>query len=78
MTLPHRLYFSALFRYSAYKRLVECPLPCPQQIFAFRPRLETPDVCRRVGFGKKMIYRLMQNRRFPLHFKVGAASSRWS
>ncbi|GLV21912.1 hypothetical protein TomMM35A_17660 [Sphingobium sp. TomMM35A] len=39
-------------------------------------RLE--EVKRRVGLGKSMIYRLIQEGRFPPPYKVSPFASRWS
>ena len=46
---------------------------------------ETPDrfirldeVKRRVGLGKTMIYRLIQEERFPAPYKLSPFASRWS
>ena len=39
-------------------------------------RLE--EVKRRVGLGKSMIYRLIQEGKFPAPYKVSPSASRWS
>lgn len=36
------------------------------------------EVKRRVGLGKSMIYRLIQEGRFPAPYKVSPFASRWS
>jgi prophage regulatory protein len=36
------------------------------------------EVKRRVGLGKSMIYRLIQEDRFPAPYKVSSFASRWS
>lgn len=36
------------------------------------------EVKRRVGLGKSMIYRLIQEKRFPPPYKLSPGSSRWS
>jgi len=36
------------------------------------------EVMRRVGLGKSMIYRLINERRFPAPYKISPFASRWS
>jgi len=36
------------------------------------------EVKRRVGLGKTMIYRLIQQQRFPAPYKISKFASRWS
>jgi prophage regulatory protein len=36
------------------------------------------EVAERTGLSKRMIYRLIQQGRFPIQFKPGGYSSRWS
>lgn len=36
------------------------------------------EVKRRVGLGKSMIYRLIQEGEFPVPYKISPAASRWS
>ncbi|WP_010161191.1 helix-turn-helix transcriptional regulator [Sphingomonas sp. PAMC 26617] len=36
------------------------------------------EVKRRVGLGKTMIYRLIQQQRFPAPYKISQFASRWS
>jgi prophage regulatory protein len=40
--------------------------------------LKLDEVKRRVGLGKSMIYRLIQEGRFPAPYKVSPFASRWS
>ena len=40
--------------------------------------LKLDEVKRRVGLGKSMIYRLIQERKFPPPYKLSAFASRWS
>jgi prophage regulatory protein len=40
--------------------------------------LRLDEVKRRVGLGKSMIYRLIQEGRFPAPYKVSPLASRWS
>lgn len=40
--------------------------------------LKLDEVKHRVGLGKSMIYRLIQERRFPPPYKVSPFASRWS
>jgi prophage regulatory protein len=40
--------------------------------------LKLDEVKRRVGLGKSMIYRLIQDGRFPPPYKISASASRWS
>lgn len=40
--------------------------------------LKLEEVKRRVGLGKSMIYRLIQEGRFPAPYKVSQFASRWS
>ena len=40
--------------------------------------LKLDEVKRRVGLGKSMIYRLIQDGRFPAPYKVSPFASRWS
>lgn len=37
-----------------------------------------PEVCRRVGLGKSMIYELIKQGRFPAPYKISPFASRWS
>jgi prophage regulatory protein len=48
--------------------------------FADEPErfLKLDEVKRRVGLGKSMIYRLVQEGRFPAPYKISAFASRWS
>ena len=39
--------------------------------------LKLGEVCRRVGLGRSMIYRMIKEGRFPRPYKLSAAS-RWS
>jgi prophage regulatory protein len=36
------------------------------------------EVKRRVGLGKSMIYKLIQEGRFPAPYKISSSASRWS
>lgn len=36
------------------------------------------EVCRRVGLGKSMIYKMIQEGRFPRPYKISPFASRWS
>ena len=36
------------------------------------------EVKRRVGLGKSMIYRLIQEGKFPAPYKISPSASRWS
>jgi prophage regulatory protein len=40
--------------------------------------LRLDEVKRRVGLGKSMIYRLIQERKFPAPYKLSPFASRWS
>ncbi|UNK78236.1 AlpA family phage regulatory protein [Sphingopyxis granuli] len=40
--------------------------------------LKLPEVCRRVGLGKSMVYLMIQQGRFPKPYKLAASASRWS
>ena len=40
--------------------------------------LRLDEVKRRVGLGKSMIYRLIQEGKFPAPYKISAFASRWS
>jgi prophage regulatory protein len=40
--------------------------------------IKLDEVKRRVGLGKTMIYRLIQERRFPAPYKLSPFASRWS
>ena len=40
--------------------------------------LKLDEVKRRVGLGKSMIYRLIQEGKFPAPYKVTSLASRWS
>ncbi|WP_157220473.1 helix-turn-helix transcriptional regulator [Flavisphingomonas formosensis] len=40
--------------------------------------IKLDEVKRRVGLGKSMIYRLIQEGRFPAPYKVSPLASRWS
>lgn len=40
--------------------------------------LKLEEVKRRVGLGKSMIYRLIQEEKFPAPYKLSAFASRWS
>ena len=40
--------------------------------------LKLEEVKRRVGLGKSMIYRLIQEGRFPAPYKLSSFASRWS
>ena len=40
--------------------------------------LKLDEVKRRVGLGKSMIYRLIQEEKFPAPYKVSPFASRWS
>lgn len=40
--------------------------------------IKLDEVKRRVGLGKSMIYRLIQEGRFPSPYKVSPFASRWS
>src|SRR3546814_12948673 len=40
--------------------------------------LKLPEVCRRVGLGKTMIYALIQQGRFPKPYKPSPSAPRWS
>ncbi len=40
--------------------------------------IKLDEVKRRVGLGKSMIYRLIQEGRFPAPYKVSSFASRWS
>ena len=40
--------------------------------------LKLDEVKRRVGLGKSMIYRLIQEGRFPAPYKLSSFASRWS
>jgi prophage regulatory protein len=40
--------------------------------------LKLEEVKRRVGLGKSMIYRLIQEGKFPAPYKVSSFASRWS
>ena len=40
--------------------------------------LKLEEVKRRAGLGKTMIYRLIQDRKFPAPYKISPFASRWS
>lgn len=40
--------------------------------------LKLPEVCRRVGLGKSMIYDLVKRGQFPPPYKLSSCASRWS
>lgn len=40
--------------------------------------IKLDEVKRRVGLGKSMIYRLIQEGRFPPPYKISPLASRWS
>lgn len=40
--------------------------------------LKLDEVKRRVGLGKSMIYRLIQEEKFPAPYKPSPSASRWS
>jgi prophage regulatory protein len=40
--------------------------------------LKLPEVCRRVGLEKSMIYKMIQAGRFPPPYKLSPFASRWS
>ena len=40
--------------------------------------LKVDEVKRRAGLGKSMIYRLIQEGRFPAPYKLSPGASRWS
>ena len=40
--------------------------------------LKLDEVKRRVGLGKSMIYRLIQEEKFPAPYKISPFASRWS
>ena len=40
--------------------------------------IKLDEVKRRVGLGKSMIYRLVQDGRFPAPYKICGSASRWS
>lgn len=40
--------------------------------------LKLPEVCRRVGLGKTMIYAMVKDGRFPKPYKLSPFTSRWS
>jgi len=40
--------------------------------------LKLPEVCRRVGLGKSMVYLMIQQGRFPKPYKLAPSASRWS
>jgi len=40
--------------------------------------LKLDEVKRRVGLGKSMIYRLIQEGKFPAPYKLSSFASRWS
>ena len=40
--------------------------------------LKIEEVKRRVGLGKSMIYRLIQEGKFPAPYKLSPSASRWS
>jgi prophage regulatory protein len=40
--------------------------------------LKLDEVKQRVGLGRSMIYRMIQEGRFPVPYKVSAFASRWS
>ncbi|GGO99583.1 helix-turn-helix transcriptional regulator [Stakelama pacifica] len=43
----------------------------------YRP-IRLNEVKRRVGLGKSMIYRLLQEGKFPAPYKISPFASRWS
>lgn len=50
------------------------------QPFADPPErlMKLPEVMRRVGLGKSMIYMLIKQGRFPAPYKISPVASRWS
>lgn len=40
--------------------------------------IKLDEIKRRVGLGKSMIYRLIQEDKFPAPYKVSPSASRWS
>lgn len=40
--------------------------------------LKLPEVCRRVGLGKTMVYEMIRDGRFPPPYKISPFASRWS
>lgn len=40
--------------------------------------IKLPEVSRRVGLGKTMIYGLIREGRFPAHYKISDYAARWS
>ena len=40
--------------------------------------LRLPEVCRRVGLGKSMIYELIRKGTFPKPYKISPFAARWS
>ena len=40
--------------------------------------IRLPEVMRRVGLGKSMIYELIKQERFPRPYKISPSTSRWS
>lgn len=48
------------------------PAPPPDRL------MKLPEVMRRVGLGKTMIYRLIKEDRFPRPYKLSAFAARWS
>jgi prophage regulatory protein len=40
--------------------------------------LKLPEVSRRVGLGKTMIYELIKQHRFPRPYKISPFAARWS
>src|SRR3546814_10047145 len=40
--------------------------------------VKLPEVCRRVGLGKSMIYEMIREGRFPAPYKLSPFASRWS
>ena len=40
--------------------------------------IKLAEVCRRVGLGKTMVYKLIKEGRFPAPYKISPFASRWS
>ncbi|HEX8059125.1 MAG TPA: AlpA family phage regulatory protein [Novosphingobium sp.] len=54
-------------------RLASTPFPeLPERL------LKLPEVIRRVGLGKSMIYELIRDDRFPRPYKISPSAARWS
>lgn len=50
----------------------------PSSLEAPERLLRLPEVARRVGLGKSMIYVLIKQDRFPRPYKISPYASRWS